>query len=218
MYQLGVVSHVDRVRQREFLSGALEPDVILPDDGSLGVAGNHAAVFSTLRLRARPDDWVVVLEDDAVPTPMFHTCLEQALEVSRWPIVSLYLGTGYPQNWQGRIKTAIDAQTPWIVGDQLLHAVGYAIAPDISRDIGLMLAHAARQPRPWAPDDSISRWAMIHGEKIAYTNPSLVDHEDKGTVIRNRLHRGHPIWGRKRPRHAHVVGDRLTWNDTFVTL
>lgn len=218
--KLGVVGHTHRLPQIEELSAAVNPDAVLIDDGVLGVAGNHAQTLACLSRRADPDDWLVVLEDDAVPAQPFRETVAELLALAPTRIVSFYLGTGYPAQYQRRIADAVAADTSWIVAERLLHAVGYAIAPAFAPSIvGAMTENARRPSRGrWAPDDLISEWVIAHGEYVAYSNPSIVQHRDEESVIATRMHLGQPTYGRKRPRQAHRFGSRLTWDDSSVTL
>lgn len=213
---VGIVGHIKRREKIADLIRQTQSEVVNRDDGTLGVSGNHVLVLG--RVIGQTTGWCVVLEDDAIVIPNFRETLEIVLELAPRRIVSLYLGTGYPQNWQRRITEAREVDTSWIVSQRLLHAVGYALHPDICLDVHEFMARKAQGPRPQAPDEAISEWALAHGEQIAYTNPSIVDHRDKDQVIDVRISFGQPAFGRKRPRHAHNHGDRLTWDDSVVIM
>ena len=83
----------------------------------------------------------IILEDDCVPVDGFRDQMAAAISAAPRchykdgnhcpaPIVSAYLGTGYPRYWQPGIGKAIqkaDAlNAPWILSEHLLHAVAYA--------------------------------------------------------------------------------------------
>lgn len=212
-YAIGIVAHVDRGAMAAELSDKVHPKLVNPDDGSLGCSGNHAFVQS--RLASEPG-WSVILEDDAVPLNDFHADLQDVLEISPEPIVGLYLGCGYPSNWQQRIVDAIAADTPLIICPRLLHAVGYALAPEIKKDVAAWMGARGRKGPGMAPDEAISVWAAAHGHRVVYTNPSLVDHRDTPTVIRARSNNFAP--GRNRPRRAYNTVQRLTGWDNTVTM
>lgn len=217
-YQLGVVAHVERQYQIDNLSADLEPEVIEVDDGSRGVGGNHIDTLKALR-RKDPDTWLVVMEDDAQPVPYFHEQVADALRVAPTPIVSFYCGSGYPAQYQALFTEAIQTheEACWLLHPQLRHGVCYAIHPMISRAVIIRMEKLITQQ--YAPDDAITKWALENRTEVAYSNPSLVNHEDGPTVIDYRMHLGHVgAAGRKRPRKAHRVGTRLTWNDNSVAV
>lgn len=218
-YTIGVVAHLDRVEMAHNLSEDVGARLVNVDDGELGCSGNHG--FVQARLVAERG-WSVVLEDDAVPCNGFDDDLLTVLEIvgsgslgEDVGIVSLYLGTGYPQNYQRRVIDAVAADTSFILCPRLLHAVGYAIAPDIKGGLATWMARNKRGPG-MAPDEAMSVWAARHGIRVAYTNPSLVDHRDTATVIRARSNTFAP--GRNRVRKAHNTAQRLTWTDNSVTM
>ena len=215
---IGIVAHVDRVDMAHALADKVTPKLVNVDDGSLGCAGNHAHVLSKL---ADEPGWSVVLEDDAVPLHDFTHDLRQVLWLtesrlsSDVKVVGLYLGTGYPANWQRRMELAIATDACFLVGPRLLHAVGYAVAPEVKNKLADWMTKKRRGPG-MAPDEGISVWAASNGYRVAHTNPSLVDHQDTPTVI---LTRGQAFSStRKRVRKAHNTRQRLTWAASVATL
>lgn len=213
-YTLGIVAHTSRIVMVNNLIERLDKHCIDPevstDDGRLGCLGNHAAIHGRL---ADEPGWSVILEDDALPVNDFGCDLEWMLDHAPHCIVSLYLGTGYPANWQQPIKKALEADTSWIVAPRLLHAVGYAIAPEVK---GALARFLSSGPRLEAPDDAISLWARQQDIPVAYTNPSLVDHLDVTPALSHRP--GNFSTGRKKPRKAHNIRQRLTWGDNSVIM
>jgi GR25 family glycosyltransferase involved in LPS biosynthesis len=218
-YKVGVVGHVDRIDMLRELSDRLHPDLVNVDDGTLGCAGNHA--FMQTRLASEPG-WSVILEDDAVPSEIFHAELDLVLTVVEnqlhpdIKIVSLYLGTSYPQNWQRRITHALATDPCFVMCPRLLHAVGYAIAPEIKKELAEFMSSRGQRGPGMAPDEAMSLFLYQRRLFTAYTNPSLVDHRDERTVIRTRPQSFNP--DRRYPRHAHNIGQRLTWTDSTVMM
>lgn len=211
-YQIGIVAHLDRAKMAHELSRQVTPKLVNIDDGTLGCAGNHAFVQSRL---ASEDGWTVVLEDDAVPLNDFHDDLDWLLSTAQTPLVGLYLGTGYPSQWQQRIQDAVNAGTSLIVSPRLIHAVGYAVAPSHKKQLAQYMSKTRRGPG-MPPDDAMSVWAASAGVKVTYPNPSLIDHQDTRTVIRARGNNFSA--GRNRPRRAWNTTRRLTGWDNTVTM
>lgn len=211
---IGVVAHIDRQKQIRYLTDKVHPEVIEVDDGTLGAAGNHAATL--LALSRTSAEWLLLLEDDALPVENFRYQIGQALEVAPSPLVSAYLGTGYPQQWQGRIVEALGQGTSWIMCRRLLHGVCYAVRRD--RVDSLIVRMMDLSHRRYGTDDAISKWALENGVLVSYTSVSLVDHEDSPTVHGVRYALGHISHARNRPRHAHRVGIPLTWDDSSYTM
>lgn len=213
-YAIGIVAHLDRLERAERLANEVDARQLSYDDGSKGCAGNHLAVWEALTtVGLSVNDWGVVLEDDAVPLPGFREQLHAALSAAPAPIVSLYLGTGYPVHWQARVGRAVAAADAWIVADgTLLHAVGVAIKADMIRDMLDTIAEDGKPLRPW--DEKVTAWARASHHWVAYTQPSLVDHADDGSII--GIHPdGMP---RTRPRKAWKVGGRDHWRSRATLL
>lgn len=218
-HAVGIAAHTSRMEWVDELSAQVKPDSVVWDDGTAGAGLNHLAVLTNL-YQQMPDAWLVVLEDDSLPVERFRDQMSQALAVAPTKIVSFYLGTGYPAQYQQRFTDVLNHpgwQPCWILHRQLRHGVAYAIHPDVSL---LAISHMQRLiARNFAPDDALGAFASQNGEPVAYSNPSLVDHRDAGTVVDVRMHLGHPTApGRKRPRRAHRVGTRSTWHDTHVVV
>lgn len=214
-YSIGVVAHVDRVDMAHELSAIVDAKLVNVDDGRLGCSGNHA--FMQSRLASEPG-WSVILEDDAVPINEFPDDLAWCLEHAPAPIVSLYLGTGYPAQAQPRILKALEADASWIMHNRLLHAVGYCIAEDIKGELARWMSRNERGPGT-APDEAVSMWAYARKIKVAYTNPSLCQHRDTPSVILVRRGANNFAHGRNRPRKAHNITARPGgWDDTRVDM
>lgn len=215
LFHIGVIGHTSRTEQAITLAHTMGGHLAL-DDGTLGCTGNH---LRTLEHLATQDGmYAVVLEDDAQPVDQFHQQLSAAILAAPKadydtgtqpaPILSFYLGTGYPRYWQKGIRRATEradqAGAPWIVSEHLLHAVAYAIRTDLIPDL---LTHRAELPI----DDLVTGWARTNHHPVAYTWPSLCNHHDGPTVITGRTTRHHP-------RRAHRTGTRTTWDGPITTL
>lgn len=216
---LGIVGHEARAPQIAKLSVDLNPDCVMVDEvNGVGPTENHLAVLRWMNKHGATlvEDWAVILEDDAICVGNFREEVDACLNYAPTDIVSFYLGTGYPAQYQRKVAEAVATDNRWIIHPWLRHAVAYAVKVDILPGLIETMTGLSRQR--FAPDDAISAFALRRGN-VAYTNPSLVDHNDSlPPVITQRTHLGMPTFGRKRPRRAHSFGVPLNWNDSSVTL
>jgi GR25 family glycosyltransferase involved in LPS biosynthesis len=201
---VGVVGHVDRAAQARKLKTRAGAACLNLDDGTLGCLGNHLAVLR--RLADTGADWLVVLEDDAVPCRGFARQLDAALAVAPAPVVGLYLGRLSPVPWQPALAAAtvraerVDAS--WLVGRYFAWTVGYAVR--LERAAGLLAAAAS--------DDRTADHALHQAAgRTAFTWPSLVDHADGPSLIE-----GHGAAGAGRVAWRH--GTRPAWTRRQVVL
>lgn len=213
-YTTGVVAHVERQEQIEMLRERIYPDLIEVDDGTYGCMGNHCLTLEKLYQNGRRSgcEWLVVLEDDAQPPELgFHQQVSAALDAAPSTIVSFYNGSGHPAQRQADFEElALRDDIHWILHANLRHAVAYAVHAEVV-ELGLIDFMVEMSRQRWAPDDAISKFARKIGKWVAYSNPSLVNHEDGESVIKVRMTKGMPMIGRRRPRKAHWVGTRIVW-------
>lgn len=208
MFHIGVVAHTSRATQAKHLANTVAADFISIDNGLMGADDNHDLVQH--HLSAQPSTWSVVLEDDAEPVEGFRDQLHSALMMAPSPIVSLYLGRKRPPHWQARIVKALSqaeaSDANWVIGTNLLHAVGYAIRTEL---LPSLLKHTTALP----VDQHLSSWAKSHGHLVSYTFPSLVDHIDGPTIV------DHPDGQPRTPgRKAWHTGTRTRWTAEAVML
>lgn len=214
--KIGVVADMRRRAQAEELADKVDATVLSFDDGIMGCTKNHIKTWTNLVQHGA--DWLVVLEDDAVPVDGFREQLDMALAAAPADIVGLYLGTGWPRAWQRFIKKALadarQSDANWIVSSHLLHAVGTAIKVDLANDMLRAVAWMSEEQRRWPFDEQITHWARyMRGHRIAYTVPSLVDHRDGESLVY------HPDGdGRNGKRVAWEVGCRHMWNGTNTVM
>ena len=205
---IGIVGHTARREAAEHLAHQLDADVLSIDDGTLGSNRNHHKVWTALA--HSPTPWALVLEDDAQPVDRFLKQLGMALTAAPAPIVSLYLGTSRPASWQTRIQKVVtradQADACYITATHLLHAVAVAIHTELITD---MLNHLT----PDKPiDNAITQWAHNQHHTIAYTWPSLVNHNDGPTLVK------HTYNPHNQPRKAWRTATRNTWHNTTATI
>lgn len=160
---------------------------------------------------ATKSDWLVVIEDDAMPCNDFRTQLDQALAVAPTSVVGLYLGRSYPAAWQNAIAHIQNDPAHWAVSTHLLHAVGTAIRTDL---VPGMIDWVRKCNPQWPIDDAITDWARTNRTPIGYTRPSLLDHADGDSLIASRFDGS----TRDKPRTAWAFGTREHWNRTQVGL
>ena len=211
-FSVGIVSHRDRRPMMKRLARRMRADVVSEDDGRMGCTTNHIVTLDRLHDETGAG-WCVVLEDDAVPVRDARRHIQKALCSAPTSIVSFYLGTSYPQFWQPGVERAIadaeEADVQWIVGEHLLHAVGYAVRRHTIPDLTDFLGHNRTLPI----DEAITQWARPRARAVGYTVPSLVNHADGVTVESHR-----DGIRRTNPRVAHRFGVPRTWSRESVPL
>lgn len=171
-----VVGHVSRIVHAQRLAAMLDAHLLI-DDGNHGANWNHR----------RPLEWaaeqtcrVVVLEDDAIPVPLFAELVVDWL--TRFPeaLVSFYLGTGRPPQYQiqiaERLIVADKTQADYITLPRLIHGVCYSVPPQhIER---VLSRWDSSKPADYAVGDA-------YGGAVVYPCYSLVDHADGESVERH---------------------------------
>ena len=209
---IGIVGHIDRADAAHQLMADTDAAYLSLDNGTYGCHGNHRRVWRHLSERFGPHvDWLVVLEDDAIPCADFTEQLHQALSVSLNPIVSLYLGRLRPTHLQYMVEPALqraaDNDASLLISRHMLHAVGVAIQ---SARVPELLAEVTEN---LPIDEAIGAWAIQRHFRIAYTHPSLVDHTDGDTLLK------HPDNQKREPgRVAWRFGTRRSWNYEIVEM
>lgn len=184
-YTIGIVAHTERVRMARWLSNKVKAKVLSVDDGTLGPGKNHLWVWKHLGTHYADAEWSVVLEDDAIPCEEFDGQLCAALAKAPAPVVSLYLGRTRPGYWQpsiarafGQLSPAVNDDPPdpcYFTGLPLLHCVGVAIKTSLVP----VMVDCVKHRVPSTPiDEAIAGWAGSRHIEVAYTRPSLVNHDD----------------------------------------
>lgn len=171
-----VVGHISRYKQALCLAELLSA-VLLIDSGDNGANWNHRralgwAVCQPCR--------VVILEDDAIPVAGFTDLVGEWL--NRFPdsLVSFYLGTGRPPQYQMQIAERLivsdKTQADYITLPRLIHGVCYSVPP---HHIERVLARwDSRKAADYAVGDA-------YGCPVVYPCYSLVDHADGEPVERH---------------------------------
>lgn len=171
-----VCAHHTRLEQAQRLAALLDAHLLI-DDGNHGANWNHRRV---LEWAACQPCRVVVCEDDALPVASFTELMDEWL--ARFPeaLVSFYLGTGRPPQYQmhiaERLIVADKTRTDFITLPRLIHGVCYSVPPQhIER---VLSRWDSSKPADYAVGDA-------YGGAVVYPCYSLVDHADGEPVERH---------------------------------
>lgn len=171
-----VVGHHTRIGHAQRLAAMLDAHLLI-DDGNHGANWNHRRA---LEWAAEQTCRVVVLEDDAIPVPLFAELVVDWL--TRFPeaLVSFYLGTGRPPQYQmqiaERLIVADKTQADYLTLPRLIHGVCYSVPPQhIER---VLSRWDSSKPADYAVGDA---W----DGSVVYPCYSLVDHADGEPVERH---------------------------------
>ncbi|HED1242775.1 TPA: hypothetical protein R4S04_000596 [Enterobacter bugandensis] len=171
-----VVGHHSRIGHAQRLAALLDSHLLI-DDGNHGANWNHRRA---LEWAAEQPCRVVVLEDDAMPVPWFAELVVDWL--TRFPddMLSLYLGTGRPPQYQmqiaERLIIADKNQADYITMPRLIHGVCYSVPPQHMDRV--LSRWDSSKPADYAVGDA-------YGGAVVYPCYSLVDHADGEPVERH---------------------------------
>ncbi|MHA1056550.1 hypothetical protein [Enterobacter mori] len=174
--KFAVIGHHSRFKQASCLAGLLG-DVLLIDSGDHGANWNHRRA---LEWASWQDCRVVIIEDDALPVPDFVERVSEWLNRFPESLVSFYLGTGRPPQYQmqiaERLIVADKTRADFIMLPRLIHGVCYSVPPQrISR---VLSRWDSSKPADYAVGDA-------YGSAVIYPCYSLVDHADGEPVERH---------------------------------
>jgi hypothetical protein len=187
---VAVVAHPERLTSALLLRDQVQADHVSVDHFGRGEQWNHQEALEALARQPDQADWLVLLEDDAIPCSGFRAQLDRALEHAPAGIVSLYLGTG---RWagtapsqhepvvRGLVEDADRDGAQWITTGALWHAVGVAIPREHAVSL---LQHLRGSTRP--TDEAITDWCRQRRVAVHYTHPSLVDPRDERRLVHAR--------------------------------
>lgn len=174
---IAIVAHHSRRDMANDLASKLEADSIFMDEHSAGANANHLRALSWA---AEQSDRVIIIEEDALPVDGFRDKAQDWLVRFPDDMLSFYLGTGRPPQYQKEIAgMLVDAD--YVCGDhivlsKLIHGVCYS--PPQGR--------LARMLNAWnktlAADYAVGE---AFGGRVIYPCYSLVDHADLPTVERH---------------------------------
>ncbi|WP_423064995.1 hypothetical protein [Enterobacter cloacae] len=172
-----VVGHHSRIGHAQRLAALLDAHLLI-DYGNHGANWNHRRA---LEWASEQTCRVIVIEDDAMPSNSLNK-----LVISHWlnrfpdSLVSFYLGTGRPPQYQmqiaERLINADKVRSDFIMLQRLIHGVCYSIPPQsISR---VLSQWDCSKPADYAVGDA-------YGGVVVYPCWSLVDHADGEPVERH---------------------------------
>lgn len=171
-----VVGHHSRIGHAQRLAALLDAHLLI-DDGSRGANWNHRRA---IEWAAEQPCRVVVLEDDALPVPDFIERVGEWLNGFPESLVSFYLGTGRPPQYQmqiaERLIVADKTRADYITLSRLIHGVCYSVPPEHVQRV--LSRWDNSKPADYAVGDA---W----GGSVIYPCYSLVDHADGEPVERH---------------------------------
>lgn len=171
-----VVGHHSRIGHAQRLAALLDAHLLIDDDNH-GANWNHRRA---LEWAAEQTCRVVVLEEDALPVQGFTDKVTEWL--ARFPddMLSLYLGTGRPPQYQmqiaERLIVADKTRADYFTLSRLIHGVCYSVPPEHVHRV--LSRWDNSKPADYAVGDA---W----GGSVIYPCYSLVDHADLPTVERH---------------------------------
>ena len=174
--KFAVIGHHSRYKQVSRLAELLG-DVLLIDSGDHGANWNHRRA---LEWASWQDCRVVIIEDDALPVSNFVERVSEWLNRFPETLVSFYLGTGRPPQYQmqiaERLIVADKTRADFIMLPRLIHWVCYSVP---HQHIERVLSRwDSSKPADYAVGDA-------YGGAVVYPCYSLVDHADGEPVERH---------------------------------
>lgn len=175
-FKFCVVGHHARRQQAKALALSIGAHLLI-DEGNHGANWNHRRA---IEWAAEQPCRVVVLEDDALPVRGFRDKLTGWLARFPCDMLSFYLGTGRPPQYQmqiaERLINADKVRSDFIMLSRLIHGVCYSVPPQhIER---VLSRWDSSKPADYAVGDA-------YGGVVVYPCWSLVDHADGEPVERH---------------------------------
>lgn len=169
-----VIAVPERRERAETITSTLAA-ALYTDDNHRGCEWNHRRALADTPSFA---DWVVVLEDDAIPCNRFEAHVEQEISAAgENQILQLYSGTSYPRQSQRAYLEAFTLEAP-LITTSLNHAVAYALPAQI---IPVLLKYTSGETKPW--DEQVSDYIKHIRWTVKATYPSHADHADGKSII-----------------------------------
>lgn len=219
MINAAIIAHPSRKEDAEELAKQIPDAYMAWDTEGYGCEATHSKALSYLMMttgtlkRTEGKGHFLVLEDDALIREDFLDQLDQVIAVAPADIIGLYLGTGYPTQWQPtlrRVMSPVDADPNFLVLSEMLNMVGYVVRAELAAPI----AEALWRDRHVKCSDRIVTDLVRERElRVAYCRPSIVDHrQDIDPVITKR----HDGQDRSKTRRAWRYGGRKQWQNSAM--
>jgi len=174
--KFAVVGHHSRFAQAIMLVNELNAQLFM-DEGQHGANWNHRRA---LDWAASQKCRVVIVEDDARPVPGFIEKVSAWLNDKPDDLISFYLGTGRPPQYQAtiaeRLIAADKTRDDFITLPQLIHGVCYSVPVAKLADVLTCWDNSA------AADYAVG---SAYDGPVVYPCWSLVDHDDGEPVERH---------------------------------
>lgn len=171
-----VVGHHSRRHQAEQLADLLNAHLLI-DEGQHGANWNHRRA---IEWASQQQCRVVILEDDAVLVNGFTEKVTAWLRRFPDELLSFYLGTGRPPQYQneiaGMLVEADRTNGDCIAMSKLIHGVCYSLPVNKVQQV------LSRWNQTLAADYAVGD---AFGSRVIYPCYSLVDHADLPTVERH---------------------------------
>ncbi len=172
-----IVAHYKRRDQAERLARSLNAHVVMDEIGNGALFGHRKA----LEWCSVQNERCVIMEDDALPVADFGNLAQRWMGECPDDLLSFYLGTGRPPQYQTQIAHLLRRADQWreeyITLPQLIHGVCYSVPQDKVKPLLSVL------PLVGAADFAIgSAWQQVTNKPIIYPVRSLVDHDDLPSV------------------------------------
>lgn len=213
--KIGVVAHISRVRLADKLIRKVHAECCSVDKGHYGPQVNHHRVWSRLAKITEPNEWAIVLEDDAVVQDGFREQAQAAFDSLPYEasLASLYLGQKRPPHWQERVAQAVGKaraeDASWIVSEAVLHGVAICMRGNMIHNMLDFVTRDSSLPI----DDAIRYFSQSNSVECWYSHPSIVDHMDVPTIVK------HPDGEiREKGRVAWDYGQRKVWTARWVRM
>lgn len=170
-----IVGHHTRTEWVSKLQYAIPDAIAIIDYADEGALKGHIKALEVARKTAKR---CIIIEDDAIPVVGFMRMAE--LWCNRFPneLVSFYLGTGRPVQWQSRVDDALASTSgDYIVLPRLIHGVCYSVPT----------SHIERVVQRVKDYDDGADYAIgrAWARQVIYPVESLVEHRDGDSVERH---------------------------------
>lgn len=173
--KIAVVAHPSRMDHVKRVMEAMPEVEFFPfvDYHGIGASRNH---HRAIQWAAKQDCRVIIMEDDAVPVDEFIHKAGLWCAVAHNQVISFYLGTSRPKDYQGLVNSKISdaGNNPCIILDKFIHGVCYTMSQDNYR----LVAERYDVNRP--ADFAIGE--CFPGKSFVFVKDSLVEHLDGESV------------------------------------